>query len=177
MNRHRFFVFGCLGAIVVVAALLALIYYAIRGPVEAAKARWNAKGSGDYTLVVSEGCFCPYVGDTKITVRGGRITAAEQVASQLNPSPPTGLPQGITLSYFDGMTVESMLATANTAQNERWQSPWFTSLDIAYDPTYGYVTRYSSDPNGRIPQFFGQLIYDAGYTYTAHDLTLITSTP
>lgn len=169
MNRHRVFVFGCLGAIAVIAALIAIIYYSIRGPVEAAKARWAAKGKSDYTLVVSEGCFCPFVGDVKITVHNGRVTAAEQVPTPNNPNPSPGLPPGMPLTHFDALTAEAMLLVADRAQNDRWRSPWFETLDIVYDPTYGYVTRYLSDPNGQVPRLFGQEIFDAGYSYSARD--------
>src|SRR5690349_20506266 len=115
MTRNRIFVLGCVGAIVLFVALIAIIYFSVRGPYELAQSRWDEKGSANYTLIVSESCYCPYFGEVKITVQSGRVIAAE-------PTDPINEPnlQGIPLSNFDRMTVASLLDTARAAQGDAW---------------------------------------------------------
>lgn len=48
---------------------------------------------------------------------------------------------------------------------------WFGQIEIAYDPTYGYVTRLESEASGLLSIRFGY-ISDSHYVYTAGDLVV-----
>ena len=125
MTRNRIFVAGCLGSIVLIVALVAIIYFAQRGPYELARSRWNEKGSGNYTLVVSEVCFCPNAGEVKLTVQSGRVTAVEPT------DPPSaiwrvrGHRRGSTSSK--STMTRSMATSATTARTPMAYSPATTS--------------------------------------------------
>lgn len=180
MNRNRFFVFGCLGAIALISALVAIIYVSVSGEYNLARSRWDTKGSSDYTLVVSQYCFCGLVGEYNITVQSGRVTEFEPV----NADPPgwagSGTP-GFAVTAkpadFDRMTVAAMLSQAKADQADAWTAPWTHQLHIVYDPTYGYVTKYDADANGQIARWTGSMVTDSGYSYAAHDLVLTGSAP
>jgi hypothetical protein len=172
---RRWSLVGVLVLVAVCLIAVALIGGSVVGSFQQAQQRWLEKGSPNYTLIVSEACFCPYYGDLRITVKQGVVVDAEQV-----PDPVTGeIPNtGFTitpanLASMSRLTVTSMLAVAGRDQLDFALSPWFKMRSVQYDPTYGYVTSYTSDENGTISMILGQMVMDSGYAYSAHDLQLI----
>lgn len=179
VNRNRVFVYGCLGAIVLIAALVGILDYSARRPYEEARARWDAKGSGDYSLVVTENFHGGSGGEYMITVKSGRVTGFEAGTGPVGWDGWSGKRSTIPPepADFEQMTVATMLDQAGRDQRDAWAAPWVRDLSIDYDPVYGYVTDYYSDPNGRIYYLFHWKIPEAGYWYTAHDLVLTGSAP
>ena len=76
------------------------------------------------------------------------------------------------LSDLEFYTVDAMLARAARAQADAWKSPWFRQLNISYDPTYGYVTHYTSDDYHILPVTNSDDLF--WFDYTARDLSLTT---
>src|SRR5690349_15794350 len=107
MKRSRFFTLGCTGAFVVMVALVAIIYFSLRGPYDLARARWSEKGGGDYTLVVMQYCSCSVAGEYLLTVRGGQVTAFAPLSSDEGPYGPT-LTVYTKPSDFQHLTVANM---------------------------------------------------------------------
>lgn len=56
---------------------------------DAAKARWKAKGPRSYTMRVRRSCFCPppYTSPHTVVVRGGRITRAHEAVRDVATVP------------------------------------------------------------------------------------------
>jgi hypothetical protein len=170
MNRNRIFATGCLGAIALIIALVAVTIFSLRGAFESARSRWEQKGSPDYTLVVEQYCFCMQVGSYKITVQSGQVTAVDLVT---DVGSPFGMPSiAPKPADFDRLAVTAMLARAERDQADMWTVPWTHQLQIIYDPIYGYVTDYNSDANGEWDRLTGRMITDSGYSYKAHDLVI-----
>jgi uncharacterized protein DUF6174 len=167
--RKRTWLIGLLVLLGLCRALVLVVRQLTFGTYEQARQRWQQKGGQSYTLIVSEACFCPYVGDLKLTVKQGYVTDVEPLDNALSGSVPPSTPP--SPSSYSHLTVENMLAQAGGEQIDMLFSPWFTTRSIEYDPVYGYVSRYSSDANGFF-SFITGYITDSGYTYTAHDLQL-----
>lgn len=156
---------GCGGMLLLCIALPFIPYFWRVGQASVARQRWEQMGADDYTVIVGRYCFCPEVGEYQLTVQNGSVTTVERVGSALGSA--SGAP--LVPADFSSLTVEAMLAHAETAARRSWDVPWFGLVSIDYDPTYGYVTHYTSDANGWFSLFTGY-ITDSGYSYTARDL-------
>jgi hypothetical protein len=152
----------CIGIVVLIASLPTIRF-------RQAQQHWVQKGGLNYTLIISQGCFCQYVGEYKLTVKQGQVIEIEPIeviglGEPILPAAP-GNP-----SEFNPLTVEGMLTLFELEQENFTLSPWFRKRAISFDPKYGYVTRYDEDENG-VFDLFGR-IGDTDYHYTARDLQL-----
>lgn len=154
MNRHRVFVLGCLGAIMLGCAMIAVTVGGTeaseRLPLQEAKLRWAAKGSDHYTLDVSQSCDCGPCGNFEITVTSGKVTDFKLLLDDGWPASHT-----VTTSDFDRLTVDRVLSDAEQFHHEEWTWPWRRWVTLTYDPTYGYVTQYNTDLNNWGALVFG----------------------
>ncbi len=157
-------VIGCAGVLVVCLVGPLLPYFWRVGQAALARQRWAAHGNANYTLVVGKFCFCPNIGEHKITVQDGVVTAVEEMQddSTYTPKP----------ADFNDLTVEAMLARAEATARRSWDVPWFGAFEAAYDSADGHVTLYHTDANGALSLFVG-VVTDSGYRYTARDLQFI----
>ncbi|MGH2522694.1 MAG: DUF6174 domain-containing protein [Anaerolineales bacterium] len=130
-----------------------------------AKQRWARHGAASYTIIVTRACFCPDVGEYKLSVHNGQVVAVESLTNPFGPPNPSP-----RLSDFDGLTVEAMFANAVPTPRDSWRAPWLVTREVSYDPTYGYVRRFASDENGVLSRTLGRWVFDAQYFYTARDL-------
>ncbi len=96
-----------------------------------ARNHWARKGSADYTVECRICCFClPHLNFwTRLTVRGGKVTAAEPVET---------LPNGITPSLLGWHTVDELFSIL-----ESLSSDVLEDLMAQYDPTLGYPREIS----------------------------------
>ena len=167
---RRFVAIGCAGAMIV-CVVLPLIPYLVRvAQFEAAKARWERNGGDSYTLIARQSCFCPYIGEYKLTVQNGKVIAVEPLSGILGTAQQP--PNSPSPADVDHLTVEATFAQAEGAVRGGWQAPWFETVSVSYDPTYGYVTEMHTDANGVLSPFVGYLVMDAQYSYAARDLQL-----
>ena len=155
-------VIGCAGVLLFCCAAPLLPYSWRAGQAALARQRWAAHGAADYTLIVGEYCFCPNSGEYKITVQGGVVTAVETMQPGSTHTP--------AYADFNDLTVEAMLARAESTAQGSWGVPWLSAFEAEYDSTAGYVTVYHTDANGVLSRLTGLSITDSGYRYTARDL-------
>ncbi len=172
-SRRRWLPFAVAGAILVCLGLCTAPFLLSNTGRSAAQARWQRRGGADYTLVVSQSCFCEYVGEWQLTVQNGRVVTVQPLANplsqQLGSAVPSTAPANPTA--FDAFTVEEMFdRSQDIIRNSPWP-PLLSQLVIAYDPTYGYVTRLEADANGELSLLTGY-VSDSHYVYTARALQL-----
>lgn len=163
---------GCVGMMFVLCGVLPFAPYAWR-VIEAdqARQRWDLQAISDYTLTISKACFCPDSGEYKITVQNGSVVAVETAMAYMGSG---YVPQP---QDFNGFTIDAMLATAASSARTSWDVPWFATLELSYDPTYGYVTQYATDLNGTISGWLGGQVFDAQFYYSARDLQVGSPSP
>jgi uncharacterized protein DUF6174 len=152
-----------LGALLLCVGVVLAPFLARWGSLDTARQRWAVNGGQDYTLIVSEICFCPNAGEWRLTVSNGQVIGIESLRETPVPS---------NLAEFNRLTVEAMSTQAERLVSETQLAPWFDTLAIDYDPTYGYVTRLEYDANGLLDFIFGSYVTDSDYHYTARDLSL-----
>jgi hypothetical protein len=169
MKRWRWpIALGCAGMLFLCLGLPAAPYLWRVQSATLARQRWERNGSENYTVIVTKGCFCPDSGEYKLTARDGAVTAVEATgASSLLP---TGQP--LVPAQFGDLTVGAVLSQAERGARASWNAPWLSTFAVTYDPKLGYVTRLSSDLNGTLTSFFGYVVFDAQYAYTARDLQI-----
>lgn len=94
-----------------------------------ARARWQASGHGDYTIVVEPRCFCGFQGAVEVDVVDGA-----QVA--VRPRHPD-----MTAAAFDGLD-----ATVGGIFDAIADSIASGEVDVSYDPDDGHPTFAALDP-------------------------------
>ena len=147
---------GCAGTAFLCAALIFAPYVLRVGSLAFARWRWAQNGGRNYTVVVSQFCYCYVTGAYKLTVRNGHVTAVELIrgsdsSRSLNPA------------AFDHLTVEAALDRADRAVRASWLPDWQRPLIVEYDPVSGYVTRYQTGD---------RRVYGGSFLFAARDLHL-----
>src|SRR5262245_28447142 len=140
MKWQRALLVGCGGLFLMCLALPFIPYLLRVGQASLARQRWQQNGVDDYTFIVIRNCFCENAGAHKLIVQNGTVTAVELVSGIAGPAS-----LSLTPTDYAFFTVDAMLAQAENDARRSWGVPWFSVLNIEYDPTYGYVTRYQSD--------------------------------
>jgi hypothetical protein len=99
----------------------------------AAQARWNSKGSANYTVESRIYCFCArHLGTwTRLTVRDGVVVSTEP----LEP-----LPEGVTPSTAGWQTVSEALDFLVEKPGDL-QHPY----RVVFDPHFGYPLEYATE--------------------------------
>ena len=164
MKWQRILPLSCAGTVLVCLTLPFLPYFWRVAQASQAQQRWTQNGASRYTVIVVSSC-CPNTGRVKLTVANGTVTAAEAI-----DLPESAMPPGP--SYYEFMTIEAMLSKAGSATRGSWGVPWFNELEIQYDPTYGYITTYTSNTTGWFATFLRH-VSATPYYYMAHDLQFV----
>lgn len=161
MKWREWALVGCGGLLVVCSILPFTPYFWRVGQASQARQRWAQNGAGSYTVIVLNSC-CPSTGRVKLTVENGLVTAAQPI-----DLPESAMPS--SPAYFNFLTVEAMLSKAESTARSRWDGFWFSELNIEYDPTYGYITNYTSNTTGWLTTFIGRVRATPHY-YIVYDL-------
>lgn len=100
---------------------------------DAAEARWRARGFADYTYETRTSCFCPAEINqwTRVHVRGGVVTRAER----LEVDPPV---DATNLSYWQ--PIDSAFSRLREAARTA-SSNVFSDIKVEFDSTLGFPTR------------------------------------
>lgn len=98
-----------------------------------AEAQWQARSFADYSYEIQVLCFCPPEISqwTRVTVRGGAVTAAEAVDP--NPSNPI-----TTIQYWD--PIDSLFVDLRRTMTDRASRTYLDAIVTQYDPELGYPT-------------------------------------
>jgi hypothetical protein len=100
-------------------------------------ARWQAYGLVNYSLVQSRDCFCVDGGKKYlVTIRAGKIASVADAAG--------GGPLGVE-KWGDFKTVPDLFALVASIDTSA-----VASLQVTYDPRYGYPSRVYVDPSAQI---------------------------
>jgi hypothetical protein len=107
-----------------------------------AKARWDARPFADYSYEIQVFCFCPpEIGRwTRVSVRGGAVTAVEAV----EPDPNFPI---TNLQYW--VPIDSIFEDLRRQMSEPGITYYLESIAVRYDAQLGYPTsiEYRAKPN------------------------------
>jgi hypothetical protein len=109
--------------------------------------RWRADAIHDYVLEYSRSCFCPpeITKRARIEVRGDNVVKVTDVQTGADL---TNIP------YASWPTIDSLFASARRIiADAGWK------YEIAYDPTFAYISRFSGDIPNAIDDEFVQTVY------------------
>jgi hypothetical protein len=98
-----------------------------------AEAQWKARTFADYSYEIRVLCFCPPEINqwTRVTVRGGLVTAAEAV----DPDPNHPI---TTLQYW--IPIDSLFVDLRRTMTDRASQTYLDTIVAEYDPALGYPT-------------------------------------
>lgn len=164
----------------------------------AAQQRWNQAGSPtDYAITVrwaevDETDYVMGIGDVRITYRSNRAVSAISLKNGGDWLANHDPVDEIYFKGFDGRGVAQTLSYAQYLIRDPNQPPCYVTLEISYDPVYGYVTKLIWDKHGLLnplptcvpnPYWSFKGCLPASefkyYKYWARDLSIpgITTTP
>ena len=98
-----------------------------------AEAQWKARPFADYSYEIQILCFCPPEISqwTRVTVRGGTVTAVEAVDP--NPNNPI-----TTIQYWD--PIDSLFVDVRRTMTDPSSQVYLEAIVIEYDPELRYPT-------------------------------------
>ena len=88
------------------------------------RALWEAQGLRDYTFDVRRVCYCQFMGDVRVTVKGGVITGVTELASEVAHDP----------EFF--RAINSLFDLVQDADERDAHE-----IQVEFDPGRGYPTR------------------------------------
>ncbi|MBY5164115.1 DUF6174 domain-containing protein [Salsipaludibacter albus] len=94
-----------------------------------ARARWDAAGIDDYTMVVDPQCFCGFYGEVEVEVVDGEVVEVRPSEPEVSADDYQGIDLTVEGIFAD---IDDTIATGMAA--------------VAYDPDLGYPTSADLDP-------------------------------
>lgn len=62
--------------------------------------------------------------------------------------------KGDVVGFLQSITVEARFDQVARLIDNSWEPPCYSTLEIEYDPTYGYVTHIETDSHGRLNSYY-----------------------